>query len=286
MIWFLLLLSSFIIFISWSKVAFQEGSGSGIRWGVGGTPFCKESSFKDTTKRHGRTMLMVRDTMLAERRNSRASRGLPRKIEKRRSKEKKVCRSWRKGVCLRCYLLKRSLFEEGGAQVWFLFSWTSLLSYHFVMISGFASFFFSFYLSWCMNASIVDFYYVLGCSWMLWASMPSFYGCFFSSVFNMFSEFYFGTHALGDENFWFSTQLATWLSVTYPSTWEPCTRTRPTVHTHACHPSRLQPMPFTLAPHLPYWLISNPSNLLYLTTYTPISILLYSINSPNTHSLP
>ena len=37
---------------------------------------------------------------------------------------------------------KRSLPEEEGAQVWFLFSWTSLLSYHFVMISGFASFFF------------------------------------------------------------------------------------------------------------------------------------------------
>ena len=46
----------------------------------GGTHLCKESSFKDATKRHGRTMMVVRDAMLAERRNSRASRGLPRKI--------------------------------------------------------------------------------------------------------------------------------------------------------------------------------------------------------------
>ena len=60
---------------------------------------------------------------------------------------------------------ERSLPEEEGAQVWFLFSWTSLLPYHFVMISGFASLS-SFYLSLCMNASIVDFVMfldVLGC---------------------------------------------------------------------------------------------------------------------------
>ena len=47
---FLLLLPHFIIFISWSKVAFQEGSESGIQWGVGGTPFCKENSFIDTAR--------------------------------------------------------------------------------------------------------------------------------------------------------------------------------------------------------------------------------------------
>ena len=50
MIWFLSLLPPFIILISWSKVAFQEGSGSGIQWGVGGTPFCKENSFIDTAR--------------------------------------------------------------------------------------------------------------------------------------------------------------------------------------------------------------------------------------------
>ena len=37
------------------------------------------------------------------------------------------------------FFRERSLPEEEGAQVWFLFSWTSLLPYHFVMISGFAS---------------------------------------------------------------------------------------------------------------------------------------------------
>ena len=65
----------------------------------------------------------------------------------------------------RIFFRERSLPEEEGAQVWFLFSWTSLLPYHFVMISGFASLS-SFYLSWCMNASIVDFVMfldVLGC---------------------------------------------------------------------------------------------------------------------------
>ena len=99
-----------------------------------------------------------------------------------------------------------------------------------------------------MNASIVDFIMFLD----VLSQHASILWLIFSLVFNIFSEFYFGTHALGDENFWFSTQLATRLSATYPSAWEPCSRTRPTVHTHACHPSRLQPMPFKLTPHLPY----------------------------------
>ena len=42
----------------------------------------------------------------------------------------------KRGWCLHCYLLKRSLPEEEGAQVWFLFSWTSLLSYHLLSFCG------------------------------------------------------------------------------------------------------------------------------------------------------
>ena len=77
----------------------------------------------------------------------------------------------------------------------------------------------------------------------------------------MSSEFYFGTHALGDENLWFSTQLATWLSVTYPSAWEPCTRTRPTSdRPHPCMP------PFSFAAHALH--AGTPSTL--LTYFQPI----------------
>ena len=56
---------------------------------MGGTPFCKESSFKDTAKRHGRTMLVVRDAMLAERRNSKASSDLPKKIETEKKRKRR-----------------------------------------------------------------------------------------------------------------------------------------------------------------------------------------------------
>ena len=58
----------------------------------GGTPFCKENSFKDATKRHGRTMLVVRDAMLAERRNSKASSDLPKKIETEKGEKEKKTR--------------------------------------------------------------------------------------------------------------------------------------------------------------------------------------------------
>ena len=62
---------------------------------------------------------------------------------------------------------ERSLPEEEGAQVWFLFSWTSLLPDHFVMISGFASFFFFLLFILMYECEHCGFYYVLGCSWML-----------------------------------------------------------------------------------------------------------------------
>ena len=60
---------------------------------MGGTPFCKESSFKDTAKRHGRTMLVVRDAMLAERRNSKASSDLPKKIGTEKGEKKRKTKS-------------------------------------------------------------------------------------------------------------------------------------------------------------------------------------------------
>ena len=78
-------------------------------------------------------------------------RGLPKdKGEKAREEgkggEKGLQESKRRGWCLHCYLLKRSFPEEEGAEVWFLFSWTSLLSYHFVMIFGITSLYIYIYL--------------------------------------------------------------------------------------------------------------------------------------------